>query len=72
MPILGRIHRRDLIRYLRQLGFSGPYPGFKSSIHEERTKEGLYSHPHGGNINRGVLARILRQAGITLQEWERL
>jgi predicted RNA binding protein YcfA (HicA-like mRNA interferase family) len=27
MPTLGPIKRRELIRYLRQLGFSGPYAG---------------------------------------------
>ncbi len=27
MPHLGPIKRRDLIYYLRQLGFEGPYPG---------------------------------------------
>jgi len=27
MPRLGPIKRRDLIRYLRQLGFEGPFSG---------------------------------------------
>jgi hypothetical protein len=27
MPHLGPIKRRDLIYYLRQVGFEGPYPG---------------------------------------------
>ena len=27
MPHLGPIKRKDLIYYLRQLGFEGPYPG---------------------------------------------
>jgi predicted RNA binding protein YcfA (HicA-like mRNA interferase family) len=29
MPRLGPIRRRDLIRYLKQLGFEGPYSGGK-------------------------------------------
>jgi hypothetical protein len=27
MPHVGPIKRKDLIYYLRQLGFEGPYPG---------------------------------------------
>ncbi len=29
MPKFGPISRRNLIRYLKQLGFKGPYPGDK-------------------------------------------
>jgi predicted RNA binding protein YcfA (HicA-like mRNA interferase family) len=29
-------------------------------------------NPHRGDIDRGLLARILRQAGITREEWEQL
>lgn len=29
MPPFGSINRRDLIRYLKDAGFDGPYPGGK-------------------------------------------
>jgi len=29
MPHFGRIKRKDLVRYLKQLGFEGPYSGGK-------------------------------------------
>jgi predicted RNA binding protein YcfA (HicA-like mRNA interferase family) len=29
MPKLGPVKRKDLIRYLRELGFDGPYSGGK-------------------------------------------
>jgi predicted RNA binding protein YcfA (HicA-like mRNA interferase family) len=29
-------------------------------------------NPHQGDIGRGLLARILRQAGISREEWEKL
>lgn len=29
-------------------------------------------NPHGGDIGRELLTRILRQAGITREEWEQL
>ena len=72
MPRLGPIHRRGLIRYLRQLGFSGPYPGSNHQYMRRGRRKIYIPNPHGGNISRGFLARIIRQAGITLQEWERL
>lgn len=28
-------------------------------------------NPHGSNIGIGLLSRVLRQAGITREEWER-
>ena len=29
-------------------------------------------NPHGSDIDRGLLTRILRQAGISREEWEAL
>ncbi|MBS1253900.1 MAG: hypothetical protein MAG451_02954 [Anaerolineales bacterium] len=72
MPHFGPIKRRKLIRYLRELGFEGPYAGGK---HEYMVKEELrlaLPNPHQSDIGRGLLARILRQAGIDRDEWEQL
>ena len=38
MPAFGPIERRDLIRFLRNLGFRGPFTGGK---HQFMVKEGL-------------------------------
>jgi predicted RNA binding protein YcfA (HicA-like mRNA interferase family) len=72
MPRFGPISRRDLIRYLRQLGFTGPYSGGK---HQFMLKDNLtlrIPNPHQSNIGRELLARLLRQAGIEKDEWEKL
>jgi predicted RNA binding protein YcfA (HicA-like mRNA interferase family) len=72
MPPFGPISRTDLIRYLREIGFAGPYSG---KPHQFMVKEQLrvvIPNPHRGDIDRGLLARILRQAGITREEWEQL
>ena len=72
MPPLRPISRRELIRYLRRLGFEGPRPRTR---HEYMFRDGqtvILPNPHRGDINRAYLARILRQAGITREEWERL
>ena len=75
MPTLGPINRRDLIAYLKHLGFSGPYSGGK---HQYLVKEQLrlyilyIPNPHEADIGRDLLARILRQAGINRDDWEKL
>jgi hypothetical protein len=61
-----------LIRYLRQLGFEGPYPGTR---HEFMVKGDLtprLPNPHRGEISRDLLDRVLKQAGVSKEEWRRL
>lgn len=72
MPRLGPISRKDLIRYLRQLGFEGPYSGRKHQFVIKGDVTLWLPNPHGGDIGRELLARILRQAKIDRDEWERL
>jgi predicted RNA binding protein YcfA (HicA-like mRNA interferase family) len=70
MPRFGSIKRKELIYYLRQLGFIGPYSGRK---HQFMAKEGLrvrIPNPHRGDIGKNLLKRILREAGIDKVEWE--
>jgi predicted RNA binding protein YcfA (HicA-like mRNA interferase family) len=66
------IKRRELIHYLKRLGFDGPYSGGK---HEYMRKDGpplILPNPHVGDISTGLLVRILRQAGIDREQWEQL
>jgi predicted RNA binding protein YcfA (HicA-like mRNA interferase family) len=72
MPRLGPIRRTDLIRYLRQLGLRGPYAGGKHQIMERGTTSLRIPNPHESDIGSGLLSRILKQAGIQREEWERL
>jgi predicted RNA binding protein YcfA (HicA-like mRNA interferase family) len=70
MPPFGAIKRRDLIRALKQLGFAGPFPG---GNHQYMTKEQFkvtIPNPHRGDISKGLLGRILAEAGISREEWE--
>jgi predicted RNA binding protein YcfA (HicA-like mRNA interferase family) len=72
MPRFGPIRRRDLIRYLKQVGFEGPYAGGK---HHFMIKDDItvrLPNPHQGDIGQELLARILRQARIDREQWERL
>ncbi len=70
MPPFGPISRRDLIRHLRALGFDGPYKGGKHHFMCKGDAALTIPNPHKGDIGRELLARILRQAGITREEWE--
>ena len=72
MPALGPISRNDLIRYLRKLGFEGPYSGGKHQFMMENDLTPRIPNPHQGDIGKELLARILRQAKIDKDEWESL
>lgn len=72
MPVFGPIKREVLIRCLRKCGFEGPYSGGK---HQFMVKDDItltISNPHKKEIGKELLARIIRQAGISKDEWERL
>jgi predicted RNA binding protein YcfA (HicA-like mRNA interferase family) len=72
MPKLRPIKRKELIYYMRQLGFAGPYSGRK---HQFMIKEGLrvrIPNPHRGDIGKNLLKQILREAEIDKVEWEEL
>ena len=72
MPRFGPIKRRDLIRYLGQLGFEGPYSGGKHQFMIKGEITLRLPNPHWSDIGKKLLARILRQAGISREEWEEL
>ena len=72
MPAFGPISRRDLIRGLRQAGFDGPFSGGKHPFMIKGDLTLTLPNPHQGEIGRELLSRILRQAGISKEEWERL
>jgi predicted RNA binding protein YcfA (HicA-like mRNA interferase family) len=69
VPSLNPVSRRELVRKLKALDFEGPFPGGK---HVWMTRDGLrvtIPNPHQGDIDPGLIRRILRQAGITVEEW---
>lgn len=69
MPSLNPVSRRELVRKMKALDFEGPFPGGK---HQWMRRGGLrvtIPNLHSGEIDPGLIRRILRQAGITLDEW---
>lgn len=72
MPQFGPIKRKDLIRYLKALGFQGPYSGGKHQFMVKGEITLSVPNPHKGDIGRELLSRVLRQAKIDRDTWERL
>jgi predicted RNA binding protein YcfA (HicA-like mRNA interferase family) len=72
MPRFGPIKRRELAACLRRLGYSGPYAGGRHEFMQRGSVSVTIPNPHGSDIGPNLLAKVLRQAGITREEWEAL
>ena len=70
MPTFGPIKRRELIGFLKRLGFQGPYSGGKHQFLVKGELKLFIPNPHDGEIGRDLLSKILRQAGIERKDWE--
>ena len=72
MPRLGPIRRVELIRYLQVLGFEGPYSGGKHQFMLKGAIRLRLPNPHRRDVGLELLSRILKQAGIDKDSWEKL
>ena len=72
MPPFKPVKRKDLIKALKEAGFEGPYVGGRHEFVVRGQVRLILPNPHQSDISRELLARILRQAGLTREEWERL
>jgi predicted RNA binding protein YcfA (HicA-like mRNA interferase family) len=65
------ISRKKLIRRFRQLGFTGPLSGGKHQFMIKGDLKIRIPNPHGSrDISDALAKEILRQAGISKEEWE--
>ena len=72
MPQLGPIKRAELIRYLQILGFEGPFSGGKHQFMLKGVIRLRLPNPHKKDVGRELLSRILKQAGVDKDSWEKL
>jgi hypothetical protein len=72
VPAFGPISRRELIRTLRRAGWDGPIAGARHEYMTKGRQRFPIPNPHHGDISRPLLGEILRQAGISREEWEAL
>ncbi len=71
MPPFGPVRRAELVRALRVLGFEGPYSGGKHQFMARGAVTLRIPNPHQGDIGKELLSRILRQAGVGRDAWEK-
>jgi len=65
------VSRKELIRRLKQLGFDGPFAGGKHSFLIRGSKRLILPNQHQGDVGVGLLNRILKQAGVSEEEWNK-
>lgn len=60
---------REFVSRLRQLGFEGPFVGGRHPQMRRGNVTLIIPNPHEGDIGVGLLTRLLRQAGVSREEW---
>ena len=60
---------REFVHRMRELGFEGPLAGGRHPQMRRGDLTVIIPNPHEGDIGVGSLRRILRQAGVTREEW---
>ena len=61
----------ELVQHLGELGFEGPYEGGRHPQMRRDDVTVIIPTPHEGDIGGGLLKRLLRQAGVSREEWLR-
>jgi predicted RNA binding protein YcfA (HicA-like mRNA interferase family) len=69
MSRLAAVTWRELVQRLRDLGFEGPYAGGRHPQMRRGDVTVIIPNPHEGHIGVGLLRRLLRQAGVSRDEW---
>lgn len=69
MAKLSPVSWAELIGRLRKLGFDGPYRGGKHPYMIKGNLVLTIPNPHKKEIGVDLLQRILKQAGISREEW---
>lgn len=64
------ISRKELIRKFRAFGYAGPFSGGKHQFMIKERQKIRIPNPHMVDIGVGLLKEILRQAGITSEDWD--
>ena len=65
MPPVGPVKRRDLLAGQRSLDITA-----RSLVSGTSSCVEPSPNPHRGEISRGLLVRILREAGFSREQWE--
>jgi len=67
------ISRSELLRKFRALGFEGPYSGGKHQFMKKGSLKVRIPNPHKSReIHISLIKELLRQAGISEDEWDNI
>ena len=70
MPKLTPLKSREVIEKLRKLGFEGPFPGGRHSRMVNLKTGQIVPIPiHSKEIGVGLIREIIRQVGVSRDEW---
>jgi predicted RNA binding protein YcfA (HicA-like mRNA interferase family) len=64
------ISRKELIRKFKALGYDGPFSGGKHQFMIKGKQKIRIPNPHLSDIGVSLFKEILRQAGISSQDWD--
>lgn len=66
------LSRQEFIKKLRKVGFEGPYSGGRHSFMKKGKLKLRVPNPHQGDIDGALINEIIRQAGISKEQWENI
>ena len=66
------ISRRKLIQKLQKLRFDGPFPGGRHLFMVKDILKVRIPNPHQKDISKSLVMKIIHQAGISVEEWEKI
>lgn len=71
MPKLTPLKAKEVIRKLKKLGFSGPYPGGKHvrMVHPQKGIIIPIPMHKGKDVSVGLIREIINEVGISREEW---
>lgn len=74
MPKLSPLKANEVMRKLRVLGYIGPIPGGRHAHMVHHLQKKVIPIPtHGSkDIGVGLLRKIIREAGVSIEEWQNL
>ena len=69
MPKISSCARRELIKKLLKLGFSGPFSGGNHSYMKRGKYRQIIPNPHRTKISAEFVKEMLKQADISIDDW---
>ena len=61
---------RKLVGKFKRLGFDGPYSGGRHLFMSKKDLKVHISNPHRSDISKYLVMEILKQASISVEDWD--